>query len=166
MRMCRENSVKTRLSRRAFMDFLMFPSLFFKSNSRLLSFERIIKRLQWQEYTRNEKEKLLNKRSKLANAADILDGKEFQIKNISFRNLLDFKAINDNRLVKKFVWYALTFCKKLKKHFFFNPTLTYRYAHFLFFFFLFQFYLLPSIGKRVRGKWKKTTLNTSFQKKN
>ena len=39
------------------MDFLIFPSLFFKSNSRLLSFERIIKRLQWQEYTRNEKKK-------------------------------------------------------------------------------------------------------------
>ena len=61
------------------MDFLIFPSLFFKSNSRLLSFERIIKRLQWQEYTRNEKEKLFNKRSTLASAADILDGKEFQI---------------------------------------------------------------------------------------
>ena len=79
MRMCHENSVITRLSRRAFMDFLIFPSLFFKSNSRLLSFERIIKRLQWQEYTRNEKEKLFNKRSTLASAADILDGKEFQI---------------------------------------------------------------------------------------
>ena len=61
------------------MVFFIFPSLFFKSNSRLLSFERIIKRLQWQEYTRSEKEKLLNKRSKLASAADILDGKEFQI---------------------------------------------------------------------------------------
>ena len=36
---------------------------------------------------------------------------------------------------------------------------------FYFFFFLFQFYLLPSIGKREREKWKKTTLNTSFQKK-
>ena len=79
MRMFHENSVITRLSRRAFMDFLIFPSLFFKSNLRLLSFERIIKRLQWQEYTRNEKEKLLNKRSKLASEADILNGKEFQI---------------------------------------------------------------------------------------
>ena len=37
------------------------------------------KRPSWQEYLRNEKEKLLSKRSKLANAADILDGKEFQI---------------------------------------------------------------------------------------
>ena len=61
------------------MVFFIFPSLFFKSNSRLLSFERIIKRLQWQEYTTNEKDKLLNNRSKLASAADILDGKEFQI---------------------------------------------------------------------------------------
>ena len=30
-----------------------------------------------------------------------MDGKEFQIYNISFRNSLDFKAMDDNRFVKK-----------------------------------------------------------------
>ena len=79
MKMYYETSVITRLSRRAFMDSLFFFHLifFFLFNSRLLTFERIKKkkkkRLPWQEYIRNKKEKLLNKRSKLVSAADILD---------------------------------------------------------------------------------------------
>ena len=30
-----------------------------------------------------------------------MDGKEFQIYNISFRNSLDFKVMDDNRFVQK-----------------------------------------------------------------
>ena len=79
MKMYYETSVITRLSRRAFMDSLFFFHLiffFFLFNSRLLTFEIVIKkkkRLSWQEYIRNRKEKLLNKQSKLASAADILN---------------------------------------------------------------------------------------------
>ena len=79
MRTCHENSVITRLGRGHLWTSQYFPTLFFKFNSRLLSFERIKKRIPWPEYIRNEKEKLLNKRSKLASATDILVGKQFQI---------------------------------------------------------------------------------------
>ena len=57
----------------------------------------------------------------------------------------------------------LPFVKNLKKHFFLSLRSLIDMG--IFFFFLFQFYHLLSIGKRERGKWKKTTLNTSFQKK-
>ena len=97
MKMYYETSVITRLSRRVFMDSLFFFHLiFFFVQFKTFNIwknkkKKKKKRLPWQEYIRNKKEKLLNKQSKLVSAADILDWKGFQIKNISFQNLLDLR---------------------------------------------------------------------------
>ena len=57
----------------------IFPPYFLILFKTLIIWKNKKKRFPWQEYPWKEKEKPLNRRSKLANAADILDGKEFQI---------------------------------------------------------------------------------------
>ena len=60
-----------------------------------------------------------------------MDGKEFQIYNISFRNSLDLKAMDDKRFVKKLFDMLFLLLVSAKKLF----SLAY-------FFFRFQFYHL------------------------
>ena len=56
MRMCHENSLIAGLSRRAFMDSLIFSLLIFLNLIKdFYHLKNKRKRLQWQEYFRNEK---------------------------------------------------------------------------------------------------------------
>ena len=98
MKMYYETSVITRLSRRVFMDSLFFFHLiFFFVQFKTFNIWKNKKKNKKKNVFRGrntseiKKEKLLNKQSKLVSAADILDWKEFQIKNISSQNLLDLR---------------------------------------------------------------------------
>ena len=98
MKMYYETSVITRLSRRVFMDSLFFFHLiFFFVQFKTFNIWKNKKKNNKKNVFRGrntseiKKEKLLNKQSKLVSAADILDWKEFQIKNISSQNLLDLR---------------------------------------------------------------------------
>ena len=98
MKMYYETSVITRLSRRVFMDSLFFFHLIFffvqfKTFNIWKNKKKNKKKNVFRARNTSEikKEKLLNKQSKLVSAADILDWKEFQIKNISSQNLLDLR---------------------------------------------------------------------------